>query len=194
MSPTKVIESILREMVDTVINGDGQNILQPLPPTELGLAKDTAPQTSTKWQNQCLYECLQCGKRDYDVKRIKKHCRELHCDSKCQKKLRDVVYQCLLCPKELSCNAITLESHVRSQHDFNNLGEYKDAYAIDEHLAAIKNLSDETAASIRSAELLSERQRNGATNGRVSYLEQYHDNNIICLFNIHRTLDISDET
>ena len=63
-----------------------------------------------------------------------------------------------------------------------------------EHLAAIKNLSDETAASIRSAELLSERQRNGATNGRVSYLEQYHDNNIICLFNIHRTLDISDET
>ena len=75
MSPTKVIESILREMVDTVINGDGQNILQPLPPTELGLAKDTVPQISTKWQNQCLYECLQCGKRDYDVKRIKKHCR-----------------------------------------------------------------------------------------------------------------------
>ena len=186
MSPTKVIESVLREMVDLVVSGDVQNILQPLAPTELGLAKDTASQFPTKWYDQCLFECLQCEKRDYDVRRIKRHCRKVHGDSKCQKKLRDVVYQCPLCGKEMSCDAISIETHVRSHHGFNNLGELSEAYTIDKHLAAIKDLSDETAASIRSAELLSERQRNGAMNGRVSYLEQCYDNynGMICIFKI----------
>ena len=168
MSPTKVVESVLREMVDLVVNGDAQNILQPLPPTELGLAKDTVSQFPTKWYDQCLFECLRCEKRDYDVRRMKRHCRKVHGDSKCQKKLRDVVYQCSLCGREMSCDAITIETHARrSHHGFNNLGEFSEAYTIDEHLAAIKDLSDETAASIRSAELR-ERQRNGTINGRVS--------------------------
>ena len=170
MSPTRVVESVLQEMVNSVINGEGQEML---PPTELGSVKETVPEGPTKWHDQCLYECIMCGKRSYSIRSIKKHCRDVHDDNKCQKKLSDVVYKCPMCRTEMSCDAITLETHVRGRHGFRNLGELREAYTIDEHLAAIKNMSDENAASIRSAEFCSVKQRNGTTHGRVSYFDKY---------------------
>lgn len=171
-SPTRVVESVLREMVNSVVNGEGEKMLHPLPvpPTEFGSSKD--PEGPTKWHDQCLYECMKCGKRGYDIRRMKRHCRNVHDDGKCQKKLTDVVYECIMCSKEMSCDGITIESHVRSWHGLRTLGEFSVAYTIDEHMAAVKNLSDENAARIRSAEVWSEKQMNGTTQGTVSFVDK----------------------
>ena len=172
MSPTKVVESVLREMVNSVINGEGQKMLHPVPPTESGSVKDTGPDGPTKWNDQCLYECMMCGKRSYNIRSLKRHCRDAHNDGSCQKKLTDVVYECPMCNKEMSCDSLTLEGHVRSRHRFRNLGDFGEAFTIDKHLAATKNLSDENAASIRSAVVWSDNQVNGTANGRVSFPEK----------------------
>ena len=172
MSPTRVVESVLREMVNSVVSGEAEKWLHPLPPTKIEAAKETLPDGPTKWHDQCLYECMRCAKRDYNVKRIKRHCREVHYDGKCHKKLTDVAYECILCGKEVSCNFDSLESHVRGQHGFRTLVEFREAYTIDAHLAAIKNLSDENAAAIRSAEFSGEKLSHGSKHGRVSYIDK----------------------
>ena len=132
-----VVKDILQEMVDSVANGEGQ--------------EGSVADGPTRWYDQCLYECTKCGRRDFSIGAMKRHCRILHKDSRCQEKLTPVVYRCLLCDKELPCNYISIEGHVRGQHEFRTLTEYSASYDLEKHLAAVQNLSEENAASIRSA-------------------------------------------
>ena len=152
-----VVETILQEMVDKVVNGEGL-------PFQSGPVKDGP----TQWFNQCLYECTKCGRQDYSVKNMMAHCRGDHGDSRCLKKLTHVVYECQLCFKELSCDYVSLEAHVRLKHGARSLTEYNEVYALGEHLAAVKNLSAENAASIRSA-VWDDKPRDGNIRSRVSF-------------------------
>ena len=139
------------------MNGEG-------PQFKSGLAKDGP----TQWFNQCLYECTKCGRRDYSVEDIAENCRCDHGDSRCLLKLDNVVYRCLLCGKELSCDYISLEAHVRKKHGFRSLSEYSTAYALEKHLAAVKDLPAENDASIRSA-VWGDKPRGGNKQSGVSF-------------------------
>ena len=128
----------------------------PAPRSDYGLLKDAVPDGPTKWFDQCLFECTVCGKRQYPIAAMKTHCRQVHGDPTCQKKVLGATYRCLFsnCMKEISCDRISIECHIRSgQHKLRNMREYDAMFTVEQHMAAVKRLPapDKAANAIAPA-------------------------------------------
>ena len=118
--------------------------------TDYGLLPKRVPNGPTKWFDQCLFECTKCGKRQYPIAAMKTHCRQTHGDPTCQKKVADATYRCLFanCRKEMSCDRISIECHIRSGlHKLRNMREYDALFTTDQHVAAVTLLRGETSES-----------------------------------------------
>ena len=125
------------------------------PRSDYGLLRDAVPNGPTKWFDQCLFECTKCGKRQYPIAAMKTHCRQTHGDPTCQKKVAGAIYRCLFsnCKKELPCDRISIECHIRSgQHKLRNMREYDAMFTVDQHMAAVTRLPDEATATTAPAQ------------------------------------------
>ena len=124
------------------------------PRTDYGLLRDAVPNGPTKWFDQCLFECTKCGKRQYPIAAMKTHCRQTHGDPTCQKKISGAIYRCLFsnCQKDISCDRISIECHIRSGlHKLRNMREYDAMFTVDQHMAAVTRLPEETTAAENAA-------------------------------------------
>ncbi len=98
---------------------------------------NTVPGGPTKWYDQTLHECVFCGKRNYTMTIMKTHCRVEHGDSTAHRPALNVRYRCLICSKDLQCDRISIECHIRANPHKLTLRQYNDMFPLEQHEEAV---------------------------------------------------------
>jgi len=90
--------------------------------------------TDEFWYNKCLWKCLICGNKNKSLGSSKKHIHRVHSlpyEDYVQKYgtdgITEVNFKCRICKSSMSCNGVTIASHLLNNHKLT-IGDYEKSY------------------------------------------------------------------